>query len=161
MLEHIPFSVDDIVLRPLCKQDADRIVEAMDEQSTLYMTDRIPFPYTLDDAHQFIDMNTVDKMAGKGWKDIEWVFAVEHDGVFSGAFSFRFQNDLESKTVEIGYWLHPSKRGLGIMPKVTRAIVDLLFKETDCIRAQAKAFQVNKASIRALEKAGFTLEQDL
>ena len=63
-----------------------------------------------------------------------------------------------SRMMEIGYSLIPSERGKGYGTKAVQLIVDYLFLSRDIARIQAMTDVRNKASQKALEKAGFKRE---
>jgi RimJ/RimL family protein N-acetyltransferase len=58
----------------------------------------------------------------------------------------------------IGYILHPDHRNKGYCTEAVELMVDYLFLAKNIVRVQAEANPENKASIRVLEKAGFTFE---
>jgi len=61
-------------------------------------------------------------------------------------------------SLEIGYALVPSERGKGFGTEAIQMMVDYLFLKNDFVRVQAPAATGNIASIRALERAGFSKE---
>jgi len=58
----------------------------------------------------------------------------------------------------VGYWLGEPYWGKGIATSAVRALVDYAFKTFDLVRLEAVVFEWNPASMRVLEKTGFTLE---
>ena len=58
----------------------------------------------------------------------------------------------------LGYILHLNYRGRGYTTEAVRLLVDHLFTSKDIVRIQAECNPENKASVRVLEKAGFTYE---
>lgn len=58
----------------------------------------------------------------------------------------------------IGYIIHPENRNKGYCTEAVELIVDYLFLSKNIVRVQAEVNPANKASIRVLEKAGFTCE---
>ena len=58
----------------------------------------------------------------------------------------------------LGYILHPKYRGHGYTTEAVRLLVGHLFESKDIIRVQAECNPENLASVRVLEKAGFTRE---
>jgi ribosomal-protein-alanine N-acetyltransferase len=116
-----------------------------------YLTDKFPYPYTIDDAKLWINLmlNQAEPIA---------VLAIDLDGGFAGAIGLEFRNDIYCKTVSIGYWLGEAYWGRGIMPQAVTLMVDYTFVNFDIVRIQAGVFGNNPKSMRVLEKAGFTLE---
>lgn len=62
----------------------------------------------------------------------------------------------EDKTVQIGYRVTPPSRNQGYCTAGVRTVVTYFFSETDVERITAEANPRNTASIRVIEKAGFT-----
>lgn len=60
---------------------------------------------------------------------------------------------------ELGFVLHQDYHNQGIMSEVIQRILDYLFKE-NIERVYACAFENNHASIRLIEKCGFTFEKE-
>lgn len=58
----------------------------------------------------------------------------------------------------LGYIVHPDNRNKGYCTEAVELMVDYLFLSKNIVRIQAEANPENKASIRVLEKAGFTFE---
>jgi ribosomal-protein-alanine N-acetyltransferase len=59
-------------------------------------------------------------------------------------------------TIQIGYRVTPPARNQGYCTAAVRTVVNHFFSETDAERIVAEANPRNTASIRVLEKAGFT-----
>lgn len=62
---------------------------------------------------------------------------------------------------EVGYTLHPDQQGRGYATELTRALVDLGFRETDVHRISGRLDARNVASQRVLEKSGMRVEAHL
>ncbi len=58
----------------------------------------------------------------------------------------------------MGYVIHPDQRNKGYCTEAVELMVDYLFLSKPIVRVQAEANPENKASIRVLEKVGFTFE---
>jgi RimJ/RimL family protein N-acetyltransferase len=115
-----------------------------------YMTDRFPYPYTLQDANSFIEMASTGRPPN--------ILAIEVEGKAAGGIGLHMQPDIYRKNAEMGYWLGEPYWGKGI---ITNAIIEMTrygFANWDINRIFARPFGTNKASQRVLEKAGFTLE---
>ncbi|KAI8903885.1 acyl-CoA N-acyltransferase, partial [Gorgonomyces haynaldii] len=154
----IPARVDDdIVLRCYKEQDLPLLVKALDQETTQFLGDTIPQPYTMEDALEFYDKKKTAVMQQKQWQD-GWIFAIEYQGQYAGAIGYKFSGDIEKRVAEIGYWLRKEMRGRGIMPRAIKGLVQILYNNTDCMRIEAYPFEVNLASQRVLAKAGFEFE---
>jgi RimJ/RimL family protein N-acetyltransferase len=111
---------------------------------------RMPYPYTLSDAINWIGQNQ--------YLDPVTHFAIVVDGKAVGAVGFEMKEDIYSKNAEVGYWLGEEYWGNGISTKALEWIVKYIFSQTDIHRIYASVFIDNLASRRVLEKAGFILE---
>ncbi|MBC7885984.1 MAG: GNAT family N-acetyltransferase [Saprospiraceae bacterium] len=114
------------------------------------LTDAFPHPYTIDHAHNFINMVTA--------KDPNTVFAIEINDVAAGGIGLHPQQDIYRKNAELGYWLGEPFWGHGIITQAINQIVEFGFTHLDINRIFARPFGSNIASQRVLEKAGFVLE---
>lgn len=61
-------------------------------------------------------------------------------------------------TAEVAYDVHPDFAGRGIAGACCRALTDALLREHGFVRVQATALDTNAASIRIIERAGYTFE---
>ncbi|MFD1142052.1 GNAT family N-acetyltransferase [Larkinella insperata] len=116
----------------------------------LNLRDRIPHPYTLADAVWFIEN------AQEGALDL--VFGIYVTGKFAGVAGVVMQTDVHRLSGEIGYWLGEPYWNRGIATVAIRHLIKYTFANTDLIRLFAGIFAYNKASMRVLEKNGFTLD---
>ena len=76
----------------------------------------------------------------------------------SGGISIVFQEDVERRSAEIGYWLGRRCWGRGIMTAAVQTITEYTFANFDTCRLYASIFARNTASARVLEKSGYELE---
>lgn len=137
-------------LRPWHRDDARSLQRhADDEQLSLGLSDRFPFPYTFDDASAFLR----GPIATGGN-----AFAIEIDGEAAGGVGARAADDENRICAEIGYWLGRAHWGQGLMTRVVAAWCGHLFATRPLHRLQANVFASNPASARVLEKCGFAFE---
>ena len=109
-----------------------------------------PNPYTIEDAHQYIET----AMKQSPVTD----FIIDVDGKFAGRIAIDLKDDIYRTTAEIGYWIEESHWGQGIASKAISLIVDYFRKTFDRPRLFAVCFETNVGSRKALENNGFTLE---
>ncbi len=114
------------------------------------LRDLFPHPYTLQDAEEWIQIATSDEAALH--------LAIEVAGEAVGAISLVFNQDVYCNSAEIGYWLGEPFWGRGIMTAAVQALTEHSFRNHDLCRIYAPVFGWNKASMRVLEKAGFSQE---
>ncbi len=134
-----------LVLRAPCREDAKAIAALANDRRIAENTRRIPHPYPLADAEQFISAptNSTGEMALT-------IFA--RDGALMGGCSLSV---LDGPAPEIGYWLGMPHWGKGFATEAVRALIDYAFTELDHTTLQAGARVTNPASRRILEKCGF------
>jgi ribosomal-protein-alanine N-acetyltransferase len=75
-----------------------------------------------------------------------------------GGIGLMQQDDVYSRSWELGYWLGEEFWGRGIMTEAARALVDWGFQNLVCERIFAGLFTGNEASERVIKNAGFTYE---
>lgn len=66
--------------------------------------------------------------------------------------------DRERTKANLGYWIAPEAQGDGYATEAVELVVDYAFDELRLHKVYAKVFDFNPASMRVLEKAGFTEE---
>lgn len=113
-----------------------------------YLLDRFPSPYTMADAEVWVQLwQGQDPMVN---------FALTIDDEVVGGIGVEFRQDVYRKTPLIGYWLAEQHWGKGIMPQAIKLVCDYVFNELDAICILAYVLSKNPASMRVLEKAGFS-----
>jgi len=132
-----------LVLRAPRREDADAIARLADDRRIAVNTARMPSPYGIDDAEQFIA--TVNRRAG------EAVFVITLDDAPIGACGI----DPYEGVAEIGYWLGVPYWGEGYATEAARAVIDHAFGDLRHEALQADARVSNPASRRVLEKCAF------
>jgi ribosomal-protein-alanine N-acetyltransferase len=140
-------------LRPFEEGDAFSLAKAANnEKIALNMREGFPHPYRPSDAKAFIagcrkhgDFNRLIRAIVVGGNAVGSIGVTRSDPVFRRA-------------AEIGYYLAEDYWGQGIMAEAVSRMVRLAFERFDIARISAEVYGENKASMRVLEKAGFTFE---
>jgi [ribosomal protein S5]-alanine N-acetyltransferase len=114
------------------------------------LRDRFPYPYTIEDAKEFLARSTSKEMRNN--------FCIEIDGAAVGGIGVHIGEDVHRHVASIGYWLGEEFWGQGVMSEVVPAFVNYCFATLPLHRIYAEAYENNPASARILEKAGFVLE---
>jgi RimJ/RimL family protein N-acetyltransferase len=109
-----------------------------------------PTPYTEADAIAWLE-KTIDASPIVN-------LAIDIDGQAIGGIGLILNSDVYVMSAEIGYWLGEPFWGQGITTEAVRQMVDYTFYYYDIVRLYAEVFEINKASMRVLEKNGFYLE---
>ncbi|MHC4906718.1 MAG: GNAT family N-acetyltransferase [Planctomycetota bacterium] len=114
-----------------------------------YMASRMPYPYTKDDARWWVET---------GSKEQGLYYAIDLSGECIGVVGVRF-GDLEQQySAEIGYWIAEDHWGRGIGTEAVTKMTVYVFSEMKTVKLSAPVYSPNKASMRVLEKCGYTLE---
>ena len=115
-----------------------------------YLKDRFPYPYTMEDATDWVNYN-LDK-------DPVLNFVLDIGGEVAGGIAIELRDDIYHRSGIIGYWLAEPFWGKGIMTEAVKLLTSYGFDSLGLIRLQAGVFSKNTASMRVLEKAGYTKE---
>lgn len=129
------------------------VTHANNRRVSAHLRDRFPFPYDLAHGQKFLDWI--------GMQPTPTVWAIEVAGEAVGGIGVELHNDVERVSAEIGYWLGESLWRRGIVTEALQAVTAEAFRRFDITRLYALPFADNRASVRVLEKAGYTLEGHL
>jgi RimJ/RimL family protein N-acetyltransferase len=134
-----------LALRAPRLTDAPAIAALVNDRRIAENTLRVPHPYGLADAEEWIASAKADP------RD-ELLLIALRDGAVVGACSLEWR---DGRNPEIGYWLGAAHWGRGYATEAARALIDQAFGELgqDAIEAGARAS--NAGSRRVLEKCGF------
>jgi RimJ/RimL family protein N-acetyltransferase len=133
-----------LALRAARLEDAKAVAAIANDRRIAENTARIPYPYKLADAEQFI--------AGANKKGEAAYLITLRDGTIIGACGLMFHYD---DTPEIGYWLGVPYWNKGYATEALHALIDYAFTDLTHDALQAGARVTNPASRRVLEKCGF------
>jgi RimJ/RimL family protein N-acetyltransferase len=133
-----------LALRAAHLEDAKAVAALANDRRIAENTARIPYPYKLTDAEQFI--------AGANKKGEAAYLITLLDGTIIGACGLMFHYD---NTPEIGYWLGVPYWNKGYATEALHALIDYAFTDLTHDAVQAGARVTNPASRRVLEKCGF------
>ncbi len=141
-----------VELRKWTQQDQTGLMEICNAVDRTYLTNRLPQPYTEEDASWWLHM--VEENDG-----VHGIYrAVLVDGRLVGTISVEQKSDIFAKDAEIGYFLLTEHWSNGVMTEAVRRICDLAFCELNIVRITGMIHQPNTASQRVLEKNGFIRE---
>lgn len=144
----------EFILREWKSSDIDSLIRhANNYNIAKFLTDQFPHPYTREDGDEYLSIVAAQNPTQ--------IFAIDVEGDAVGSIGIFPQSDIHAKNAEIGYWLSEEYWGRGIMSKAIEQLADYGFRTFDITRVFARPFGTNKASQRALEKAGFILEARL
>jgi RimJ/RimL family protein N-acetyltransferase len=137
-----------LVLRAPRLGDAKAVAVLANDRRIAENTARIPHPYRLADAEDFIASANFGN---------ETVFLItlrngQRNEQVIGACGF---TQVDRHPPELGYWLGAKHWGKGYATEAVRAVIDHAFTDLDCEAVQSAARVTNPASRRVLEKCGF------
>ncbi len=135
-----------LLLRPLKSSDARAIADKIDNYEISKNLSRVPYPYHLSDAEEFLD----------------WALQLDHRSDFR-VISLKAQPDALiglisydwQQRAELGYWLIQEHWSKGLMTEAARAMVELAFTKSNLERLSSCYFNENPASGKVLAHAGF------
>jgi RimJ/RimL family protein N-acetyltransferase len=141
-----------IVLREWRRADIPGLIRLVDDPQIRRWLDRIPDPYTADDAAEYIAGTRVQLTAGTAAG-----LAVVVDDALAGSVGLRI-DAVDRSIAEIGYWVAAGARGRGVAPAAARLLSDFGCSALGLRRIELNAAVGNVASRRVAEKAGFAAE---
>ncbi|MEM9623532.1 MAG: GNAT family protein [Pseudomonadota bacterium] len=145
----------ELHLRPFQSQDAPSVFAYWrSDPGWAQFNASVPADFQLADAQSFVDeMRHRDRAQAPNWA------VVCGDGVV-GVVSLTFEQG--RRVAVIGFGVHGDLRGRGLAGQATSAVIDVAFKETRQLqRIRAHADARNAASMKVLQKLGFTHEGTL
>jgi RimJ/RimL family protein N-acetyltransferase len=139
-------------LRPWRHTDkASLLVHADNPRIARNLRNIFPYPYTADDADRWLAVAAADPWPAGIW-------TIEVDGEAAGSIGLHRLADVECRSAEIGYWLGEAHWGRGIVSEAVGRVTELALSEPDLVRVFAPVFAWNVASMRVLERNGYTRE---
>jgi [ribosomal protein S5]-alanine N-acetyltransferase len=139
------------MIRSWNPQDTSALVKyANNRKVWLNMRDLFPFPYTLENARDFLDVVSRQNPVT--------FFAIATAEEAVGGIGLTLHQDVHRLTAELGYWLGEPYWGKGLMTESVCRLCEYGFKQFRLVRIYAEPYAWNKASCRVLEKAGFSFE---
>jgi ribosomal-protein-alanine N-acetyltransferase len=146
-------STERLSLRQINVKDAEHIFSLRSDEKVMQFIDR-PRAVTIEDALQLIQKINNSLEAEDG---ITWGMALKNNKSLVGTIGF-WRIEKEHYRAEIGYLLHPSLQGKGIMQEALNAVLDYAFKIMKLHSVMANVNPENLASIKLLERNNFTRE---
>lgn len=140
-----------VLLRAPGPADAEAIAKhANNREVWLNLRDRVPHPYSLEDARAWIE--------GINAQSPRVDFSIDVNGEVVGGIALVSGADIERYSAEVGYWVGREYWNRGIATAALERICRYGFEEHGLLRIFATPIAWNPASFRVLEKAGFERE---
>jgi RimJ/RimL family protein N-acetyltransferase len=135
------------------KGDVEAITAACNDPTIAEFLDLLPSPYTEDDARVYI------AHCREGWADGTMTnFAIASEsGDAIGSIGVRWLEP-DQGVAEVGYWVAPEARGNGVCTRALRLVSSWVLQDCGMERLQLRADELNPASRKVAENAGFTQE---
>lgn len=139
-----------LLLRPPRRSDADATALLAGNWDVARMTTRIPYPYTREDAVEWIETCLAPDAQ-------EMVFVITLDDVLIGCCGLQLTSDDGTfiDTAELGYWLGKPYWGNGYATEAGAALLRMAFEEMGLRHVTCGHFSDNLSSRRVIEKLGF------
>jgi len=135
--------------------DSKELAELCNAIDRCFLSDRLPYPYTVKDAKTWLNM-----VAQKD--TITGIYrAIVLDGHIVGSISVEQKDDVYRIDGEIGFLLHDDYCNKGIITEAVRKMCTIAFRDLPIERITANIFQPNTASMQVLRKNGFVHEATL
>lgn len=147
MIEQPQIATPRLTLRRPRLRDAPRIAALLNNFEVTKNLARVPYPYTLNMAVDWLVRQKRD------WQPDSITFAIYE--AQAGLMGFCGMHR-EGPDAEIGYWLGEPYWGKGYMTEAATAVIDWYFSVTGAQRMVSGVFYFNAASLAIQEKLGFT-----
>ncbi len=141
---------DRLTLRLPEQGDAKGIQQALDDYDVVRMLQVVPYPYTLEMAHEFIALTHEE------WNsNTSYIAAAIGPSGLVGMVGVHHWSETD-KQIELGYWLARKAWGFGFATEAARAVCDFAFEHWPIDKIIASVFDDNPTSKQVVEKLGFT-----
>ncbi len=144
-------STGNLMLRDLRRIDAEEIFLLRSDQKVNEFINR-PSAVSIQEAHDFI--RRIEEGTGKK-EAFYWAIVPAMQSSLAGTICL-WSFDAGRGKAEIGYELLPAYHGKGIMSEALAAVIKFAFEKLLLRKLEANTHRNNIASIKLLEKAGFT-----
>jgi RimJ/RimL family protein N-acetyltransferase len=143
-----------VELRKWILADKKGLSELCNAVDRTFLSDRMPSPYTEDDADWWLNMVANSEVVSGTFR------AMLMDGIIIGSISVerKADNGLEG---ELGYMLLKEYWNQGLMTQAVGQICEIAIKELGINRITASVYHPNLASQRVLLKNGFIHEETM
>ncbi len=135
-----------LTLRRPTLADVPAIAALANDVRVAQMMRRLPFPYLVEHAQDFVALLNTPQTTGDA------AYLIEHLHIPVGVVGIDWRN---ATTPELGYWLGCDHWGRGFATEAARAAIDVAFEHAGVSDIVAIARVANPASRNILEKCGF------
>jgi ribosomal-protein-alanine N-acetyltransferase len=148
-----PLETERLLFRPLELSDTSRLAELVGNYEVAKMLLPVPYPYTEQDARDFILNSHEDRIA-----ETDYVFAIvsKAERTLIGCAELGLRRQFQR--AELGYWVAVPYWGQGYMTEAARWMLRYGFEDLNLNRIHSSHFAHNPASGRVMQKIGMTYE---
>ncbi len=140
-----------VILRPLHATDAPDLARHINNKKIWdNLRDYIPFPYSEQDAQEFI--------ASVQPQNPTLTFGITYEQQICGVIGLETQQDVYKKSASFGYWVSEAYWGKGIASTALKLLTEYGLNQLGYIRLFTSVFAYNPGSMRVLEKNGYIKE---
>lgn len=146
-------TTERLLLRPVRREDAPALAEIANDSDISAKLSSMPYPYTLEDAKEFIEKTH------KGYaqsKVAEFCIVKKSSQKLTGMIAMGF--NAKNNHATVGYWLGKAYWGRGYMTEALHEIVRFGFEQLQLHRIAGHHFHNNPASGNVMQKVGMKLE---
>jgi len=136
-------------IRAYSEADIAELVPLIGAREVAATTGRIPHPYTVEDARQFLAKIEADR-------EVSLAITLRENGRLMGGIGLRLVEGHQN--AELGYWLGVPFWGQGYATEAAREMLRYGFENLHLHRIFATHFKHNPASGRVLRKIGMRYE---
>jgi len=140
---------DGVRLRPMRDGDVPGIVEACSDERTQHWLGGLPSPYTSRSALTYLESQRENRATDSG---LSWAITSGSDELVGAISLFSHERGVEA---ELGYWMHPSARGRGLMTRAVQVVTSYAFDGLGLAKVKVAAAVGNAASLYVIESCGF------
>jgi RimJ/RimL family protein N-acetyltransferase len=143
-----------VKLRELLIGDANDISSLMTYNISKSLWE-VPYPYTLDNALNFIDSSYKEF---RSFKTVNFAILYKKNPEPNGLVGIiGLKNiNIDDRKANLGYWIGESFWGNGIASESVKLVINYAFSVLRLEEVYAYVYSQNKASMRVLEKNGMT-----
>jgi RimJ/RimL family protein N-acetyltransferase len=142
-----------LILREITVNDALRITTLLNNHKISRYLSRVPYPYTVDDANEWIGLI---REKYKDEKQINFAIVEKNSQTYMG--SIGFNTNKEHNRASIGYWLGEEYWGRGFVTEAGKELLKYGFEVLDLHRIYCSHFDANPASGKVMQKIGLKYE---
>ena len=133
------------LIRKWKREDAKDLCQNINDLRVLKnLTDRIPYPYHIEDAYEYID-NVI-----KSDDTQLFAFAIEYDQHVVGSIAVIRQEEIYRRSGENGYFLGYDHWNKGIMSEAVKQVCQYVFENSDIERIFNRFYQADNQGLESV-----------